>query len=211
MLEGYERTIGGTYPGYLAPPYYKHNSITSVTKMRRGTQCIDVVESSRKNVFPTIVRFHITALMNYITATSFFSAYPMATAAEQAMASTLSYQLGLSPTPAATVKYFEKYISRGFEISNMPLLPTDSSAKASTAPVHVCRISFYCAHTTRSTADRGCLIVSLSSYSRGMDSRKVAEADCIRDPGTVWHISSTSQCRGESYAVMRPFVSTPGK
>lgn len=59
--------------------YRRVNTIASVTKLTNGDRTIDVIELWSRTPFAPIFKFHLTAVMNFVSSKGFFSAYPALT------------------------------------------------------------------------------------------------------------------------------------
>ena len=65
--------------------YDKKRAVASVAKVTNGDVTIDVVESKSPSLFVPIFEFHMTAVMNFISADRFFSVYPSLTTKKRAL------------------------------------------------------------------------------------------------------------------------------
>lgn len=86
--------------GYIpvGPPHkgnsritYRH-TIASVTKLTNGNHFINIVESSTHSSISPVFQFHLTVVMNYISSSRFFSAYPTLTTQRQSMINHIHYK-----------------------------------------------------------------------------------------------------------------------
>lgn len=184
-----------------------HPGQFDVTTMTKGGLSIDVVSVHHKNFFTTISRFHLSCLMNFISADGFFSAYPTLTDAEYSIVSHLSFLDHGSTTPMkSTVKSLKKYQLRGFTLLHAPK-GIDIHTSNSTAPTHSCGKSVWCPHTPRTTNDPYCLYVPFEATTTSVtfdrpSNRGLYGARC----GTIWVLGGPS-CDG-TYNVLEPFSAT---
>jgi hypothetical protein len=177
--------------------YNISGGLFDVITMTKGTVSIDIMESATANIIPCITRFHITAVMNFISANGFFSAYPTLTASHYALAGPLGYSPAAEPSPR-TVDCYSKYERRGFDINGI-------SNNGQCDIAHTCRRSVRCPHTVRTTFDRDCLFVSFSKDNNTIayPTPTSARVYNCRD-GVIWNIGGRS-CNGH-YETFHPFM-----
>lgn len=188
-------------------PYDNFGGITSVVKMGRGSQMIDVIHTRSPTFFSCISRFHLTAVMNFMSADGIFSAYPSLTDSAEAIASRLAFRTMLHPSDSLVAAY-RKYQARGLKIFNVHPTVTLTPSYGQ-LPRHRCRQSFVCPHTIRTTFDGGCLFVPFVPD----DGSAITPTRCTRgfynlESGTVWMLGGRS-CDG-SYFPIRSFSSVEG-
>lgn len=206
-FEGY--VVVATVPfssGTNANNYEPFGGILSVVKMRKGSREIDVVHSNSPTFFTCISHFHVTAVMNFISAQGFFSAYPAMTESGKAFASRLAYKPMARPSDT-TIAAYRKYRNRGIRIYNIH--PSSNiNPSHGYLPAHHCRRSFNCPHTIRTTLDSGCLFVPfVPDGDSAVDTRKGRGLyhSCA---ATVWLLGGKS-CDG-SYTPLGPFSNIQG-
>ena len=195
--EGYEVTERWSQ----SPDY--HGGIFLVVQLTKGSRIVDVIESLESSAFTAVVRFHISAVMNFVSADGFFMSYPTLTEAQRALANPLAYSPATQPSPRVKQCY-AKYRSRGFSILNRHLVVNSDDVEVDEGKPHCCQRSFVCPHTIRTTADPGCLFVPLvqdrsSVIQEDLPSHRVYDSH----DGVIWHMGGKS-CDG-SYETMRPF------
>ncbi|KAH7906347.1 hypothetical protein BJ138DRAFT_1016379 [Hygrophoropsis aurantiaca] len=143
--------------GYATVTHVKHNhysnpAIHAVTTLSKGRRSIDVVISRLNySTFP-IFYFHSTIVMNFITADSIFSAYPMLTANYRGLRNPLSIMYDRHPD--VTLAALEKYKILGFSIQSHEFSWPRGDTSAAW---HCCGKSYNCRGQMRNTSDQGCL------------------------------------------------------
>lgn len=146
--------------GYIpvGPPHkgnsritYRH-TIASVTKLTNSNHFINIVESSTHSSISPVFQFHLTVVMNYISSSRVFSAYPTLTTQRRSMINHIHYKDN-SPTNGLVACY-AKYISRGYDLR--ATLKGWADAEGSK---HCCQHLFDCPHRIRTPYDPGCLFV----------------------------------------------------
>lgn len=203
LLEGYK--VAKTAKAKL--PYRPGNF--DVTTMTKGNLSIDVVIIKHSSFFTTISRFHLSCLMNFISADGFFSAYPTITDAEQSIVSHLSFleHRDLAPR-ASTIKAYKKYQERGFTLLHIPK-GSDMHIPHRTTPTHTCGRSVWCPHTPRTTNDSYCLYVPLEANQSSVTFDRPSDRGLYdARSGAIWVLGGPS-CDG-TYNVLNPFSSTCG-
>lgn len=203
-FEGY--TITRRWSDELYPSVEGIADVISITNRNKK---IDIVITNATSAFYCIMRFHVTAVMNFLSADGFFSAYPTLTSRNLALASALSYYPQTDPTPIHTSCY-AKYELRGYFVAhsikdfecNYPMINYS----------HRCRSSPTCPHTVRSMFDRGCLFIPLVKNRKEV----LLEADVypVRTYqsrlGIVWHLGGDHCEETSTYETLRPFVTIKG-
>ena len=81
---------------------------------RRGDLKVDVVELREVTALVLIFKFHSTVLMNFISAKSMFSAYPLLTASGHTIINPVVFHNGWVKIPVLFVLL--KYRERGFDV-----------------------------------------------------------------------------------------------
>lgn len=103
-------------PMWKAIGHHAYNKpIATVTTLTNSIRTIDVVESTTQSSISPIFQFHLMVVMNYISAISFFSSYPMLMSQRQSLINHIRYKNNLPST--ALVACYSKYQSQGFELS----------------------------------------------------------------------------------------------
>lgn len=131
---------------------YDH-PIRRVTMLTNGICTIDIVESSTYSSVSPIFQFHLSAMMNYISSTGFFSAYPTLTSQRRALINHIHYEDN-SPRHNLVMCYL-KYINRGFDLRSSSKGWDDEEGRR-----HQCQHSFDCPHRIRTPFDPSSLFVS---------------------------------------------------
>lgn len=126
-------------------PCYPSDAVISVMRLYKPgvTHSLNLVVTRDKNPFSAITQFHSTLVMNAITSNGVLSLYPLLT---------LSGRGVINVNNAATRRCFQKYISRGFELSFY-------SSAWSQFSKHDCASSAYCSKARRSINDGDVLTV----------------------------------------------------
>lgn len=181
------------------PNYPIMSGMKLVTNFKKMNVSIDVIVSRRTSPFGPIFHFHSTMVMNFISARGFFSAYPRLTEKHRALASPIGYLPSEEPTPKL-LKILGKYVDRGFDIRSDPKeWEVEGEGK------HMCRRSYDCPETLRSTADTGCLFYMFPyDYNTQVILRGDKIHRNIKDSYTVaWHL-------GGKESGVKPFVAGVG-
>ncbi|KAF8122482.1 hypothetical protein EV363DRAFT_1182593 [Boletus edulis] len=147
--------------GYLSPTvhhagYHAYDAILTVSSFQKNGHKVDIIESCNSSAVAPILAFHLTALMNYVTPLSVFSAYAGFTTRRQAVVNPILFDRG--QLTLRTCLALAKYRERGFEI-----LSTSQSYLRQTQFMgergHVCGRAAACALTCRSTNDEHCVFI----------------------------------------------------
>ncbi|KAG6382100.1 hypothetical protein JVT61DRAFT_743 [Boletus reticuloceps] len=145
-----------------ARPGYPNPSVQTVRTFKQANRKIDIVESSNCSPIAPILEFHITALMNYITPFSVFSAYAGFTSCGKAIVNPMVFDRARLTLP--TCMAIAKYRDRGFAI-----LTTAQSYLMQTRfrghNGHICGRADVCTLTRRSTTDIGCVVLTFCEAS----------------------------------------------
>ncbi|PVG03866.1 hypothetical protein CPB86DRAFT_778963 [Serendipita vermifera] len=110
--DGYTTVLGGQFNN----PYLKFNHLHSVTKLKNGDASIDVMESSNSSAIHPLTAFHVTAVMNYLTADSITMLYPKLTFSRLAVRHFATDRIG-------TTGWEPKYEDRLFLIRTSRFVP----------------------------------------------------------------------------------------
>ncbi|KAH7905992.1 hypothetical protein BJ138DRAFT_967557, partial [Hygrophoropsis aurantiaca] len=102
----------------VKPDYGDSCGIISVTTVCNGDKTIDVISARSHVSTAPIFRFHLSAVMNFLSADGFFCAYPSLTAERCAIYNRSSFVDG-EPTPS-TVYAYVKYAYRGYTLHRSP-------------------------------------------------------------------------------------------
>ncbi|KIJ19336.1 hypothetical protein PAXINDRAFT_69402, partial [Paxillus involutus ATCC 200175] len=141
--------------------YHASNDIASVIMLTNGDRTIDIVELTTISALSLIFKFHLTAMMNYMTAEGFFSAYPVLMSCGCSLINPMQFISNLPTSPMAVC--FEKYLQRGYDLR---YLPQQWAAEEGRDVDHACRGSFECPHAVHSTFDSGCLFIRMRTNIR---------------------------------------------
>ena len=187
-------------------------SIALVVKMVKDHLTVDVIQSMNTPI-SAVIRFHSTAVMNYITGQGFLSAYPTITDQNRSLINPLAFYPCLLP-PSRFFPCVAKYAERGITTCITPLdwdnETTNTISQSSTLPGnkrHQCHISSDCPHTIRSNLDNGCLFVKFGSSHIFPDPEPISPTMLdvkARAGSAVWNIGGV-KCY-TSNAALRPFV-----
>jgi hypothetical protein len=177
--------------------YVRLGGISHVIKMSKEEKQIDIIVSNRTSPIYPIFFFHTTLVQNFISGKGFFSAYPTLTDNSKAILNPISFSPHKYPTAKIGV-CVQKYNERGFE-TGMKLADVDDG------PEHKCHQSPICPHTTRTTADRGCLFLPFKSATIKSKTVHRIYGSWF---GLTWHMGGAS-CDG-TYDTMRPAVRCTG-
>ncbi|KAF8136451.1 hypothetical protein EV363DRAFT_1294080 [Boletus edulis] len=147
---------------YLAPTvhhagHHAYDAILTVSTFMKNDHKVDIIESSNSSAVAPILAFHLTALMNYVTPLSVFSAYAGFTSRRHAVVNPMLFDRGHLTLP--TCLALAKYRERGFDIrstSHSYLHETRFLGERG----HVCGRAQACAVTRRSTNDNYCVYIS---------------------------------------------------
>jgi len=177
--------------------------IVSVTTLTNGDRSIDVVESTMRSSISPIFQFHLTAVMNYISSTGFFSAYPTLMSAQRSLYNHVHYK-GNTPTQAL-LSCYTKYRMRGYELHASSKEWADAEGKT-----HRCQHSFDCPHRIHTLYDPGCLFVGWhTKVSRLQAEETQPQRRCFDNrQAPVWCLGGDS-CDGEREPI-RPFMTMKG-
>lgn len=204
-LEGYKVSKRSKFKGP-----YRAGSF-DVTTMIKGHLSVDVVTVKHSSFFSAISRFHLTCLINFLSADGFFSAYPTLTASEHSIVSYLSFAEfgGIGPRDTTIVAY-RKYQDRGFKLLYLPeSADTGLPRTDGDAPSHTCGKSAWCPHTPRTTNDSHCLYVPFDPNPSSVTFDKLSKRGLYSSrSGTIWILGGPS-CDGE-FNHLRPLSSTRG-
>ncbi|KAH7906870.1 hypothetical protein BJ138DRAFT_977368, partial [Hygrophoropsis aurantiaca] len=102
----------------VKPDYGDNCGIISVTTVCNGDKTIDVISACSHISIAPIFRFHLSAVMNFLSADGFFCAYPSLTAERGAIYNRTSY-VDEEPTPP-TIHAYVKYANRGYTLRRSP-------------------------------------------------------------------------------------------
>lgn len=201
LLEGYKVAKMAK----AKPPY--RPGMFDVTTMIKGARSIDVVMMPHTSFFTTISRFHLSCLINFLSADGFFSAYPTLTNAEYSLVSHLAFTGNGDTSPRdTTVEAYRKYQRRGFKLLHLPKT-VNLPRSEDTAPMHSCGVSVWCPHTPRTTNDPHCLYVPFEANPTSVTYDRPSNRGLYGCGfGTLWILGGPS-CDG-TYNTLSPFTST---
>lgn len=175
---------------------YPLSEIHEIYHLFKGDKKIDIIVSKTQSSMRPIFKFHSTPVMNCITGSGIFSAYPGRTCNGQGLTNPMAIMENayLPDLPSKSIRLaLKKYRDRGFDIRlNPSCWPGDD---------HVCGRDPSCPHAIRSITDPGCLFLQLRST--GVDTVKkvlpnnpVITTDVGAAPcDIVWHLGG-NDCKG---------------
>ncbi|KAF8439781.1 hypothetical protein L210DRAFT_3319189, partial [Boletus edulis BED1] len=154
-LDDFLRSSGFTCANSSTFPTYSLGSIRTITSYFREDRKVDLIQSRTHSALSPIFEFHLSPLMNYVSADSFFSAYPSLTARRQAIINPMLFDHG--NLGIGTLYALLKYRQRGFLL----LSPAQYRLRDVHAGnyAHNCGRAITCSETPRSSHDRNCLCV----------------------------------------------------
>ncbi|KAF8421890.1 hypothetical protein L210DRAFT_3359757, partial [Boletus edulis BED1] len=91
---------------------HAYAAIRTISTFKKNDRKVDIIESSNSSAVTPILSFHLTALMNYVTPLSFFSAYAAHTSRRHAVVNPMIFDRGQLTLP--TCLALAKYRDRGF-------------------------------------------------------------------------------------------------
>jgi hypothetical protein len=100
----------------VSSEYLIMGQLHSITKMKKGSAAIDVMESSTDSAIQPLTVFHVTAVMNYLTADSIMVLYPQLTFS--------NYAVRHYGAPHRRTGWDSKYEERKFKLRYSKLVPT---------------------------------------------------------------------------------------
>lgn len=184
---------------------YPNSEIFEIYHLFKDDKKIDVIVSITQSAIRPLFRFHGSCVMNCITGSGIFSAYPKLTCNSRGLfnpMSTMSTAL-LPHLPAANVRIaLNKYRSRGFDIRYNPACWEGDR--------HICSIDPYCPHAMRWVTDPACLFIQLrASGVNTVTNIHLDQYSIINDVGetpcnVIWHLGG-DDCNGRRSRI-RGFV-----
>ncbi|KAH7903734.1 hypothetical protein BJ138DRAFT_1120097 [Hygrophoropsis aurantiaca] len=182
--------------GRIVPPAYQGGcGFYSVTTVCNGSKNIDVITAIGKASIAPIFRFHLSAVMNFLSADSFFCAYPTLTTEKKAIYNKSSFVNG-EPSPS-TVQAYIKYAERGYTLRRSP------TEFGGDIEGHRCRRSLLCPLTVRNNFDAGCMIVSLRG---GLNQVIHTQSDRVVCKQAAWQLGDTHCKTGDKYGSTHAFA-----
>ncbi|KDR75360.1 hypothetical protein GALMADRAFT_211577 [Galerina marginata CBS 339.88] len=133
---------------------YYNKYIAEVIFMRHGNKTINIIVSSGANSLNPIFHFHSTAVMNFISSTGVFSAYPSLTFVHRNLVNPeyLKNNRVIQPVEYCMTKYRERGFENGQNLSQWDDICT-----------HKCGEDMFCPRTTRTVSDSGSFKFKFSS------------------------------------------------
>ncbi|KAH7905652.1 hypothetical protein BJ138DRAFT_1017424 [Hygrophoropsis aurantiaca] len=177
----------------IKPDYGDNCGVISVTTVCNGDKTIDVISSCSHISIAPIVRFHLSAVMNFLSADGFFCAYPSLTAERRAICNSTPFGHG-QPSPS-TVHAYVKYAHRGYTLRRSPLEFDNSD--------HICRRNMLCPLMVRNTFDAGCMVVYFRAGLTAV--RQAAGVDIVKYL-VVWQMGDKDCKTGERYGSTHAFA-----
>ncbi|EIW80030.1 hypothetical protein CONPUDRAFT_155405 [Coniophora puteana RWD-64-598 SS2] len=143
-----------------------HSYINTIKK-----RLVDVVVAKGEDARVPVLYFHSTPVMNYVTATALFSAYPHMTLARQGLFNPHTRRRNGLPT-CRTYDAIIKYWRRGFDIT----LNDGGWLKMGRRRwPHLCLTDFECPQFPRQITDNGCLVIEWEEHElRKQKQKKLA-------------------------------------
>lgn len=162
--------------------YQPTSAITSVTKLTDGHKLIDIIKSSSKSPFHPIFKFHLTAIMKFMSCDGFFSAYPMLTTKHQSLKNPIPY---ICNEPLVhTLPCYKKYKACGFNLAFNTKRWGELEGRT-----HHWQSSWCCPHTIWSTYNAGCLFVPFHRFAETEKDAEGCSLRCFIDRQVVvWHL-----------------------
>lgn len=133
---------------------YLGEGVMSVTRLHNDSlrTAVDIVESIDSTAIRPIIGFYCTAIMNFVSATTVFCAYPDLTFRLRSMSNYIgstSFPHFL-PYPLPIRQGMRKYLERGFQFAHSAIAWAHDSS-------HTCASDPLCPHTLRSMSDGQCM------------------------------------------------------
>ncbi|KAG1894175.1 uncharacterized protein F5891DRAFT_985289 [Suillus fuscotomentosus] len=125
---------------------YNDSAMAKIFKLEKGEKKVDVIVTHWTAAVVPILQFHMTSVMNYITADSLVCLYPRWTTEKKGFINPRLYLEGKSTLH--TVEGLMKYVGRGFKIRADPLQLGEHNCEDNTD-----NQGGYCPHKLRSTVD----------------------------------------------------------
>ncbi|KIJ10854.1 hypothetical protein PAXINDRAFT_85397 [Paxillus involutus ATCC 200175] len=185
--------------------YHSENDIASVTMLTNGDHTVDLVESTTISALSPIFKFHLTAVMNYVSADGFFSAYPTLTTRGCSLINPMQFISHLPTSHMAAC--FDKYLQQGYDLR---FSPQQWAQEEGREKEHMCRRRFECPHALWSTFDSGCLFIRMRANICGvLLSADVPPQRCFEDRrAVVWCLGGHS-C-DSTFEPLHPFSTLKG-
>ncbi|KAL1945774.1 hypothetical protein VTO73DRAFT_1776 [Trametes versicolor] len=165
--------------------YHVYGKVRNVARLTRSDgQRIDVVQSASNSPLLPIASFWTTAVMNYISATSFCIAYPHLTEANRSLISTTFMReadVQGVPQPTQHQELLAKYRERGFDLRLAHMSWTRESAVDAVCPGTQ---SVTCPLSIRYFGDRHCVTGSLRPVRTTRSTRKTV--NLLEEWTAVW-------------------------
>lgn len=205
QVQGQTDPTGIHYAGQEA------RSIVDVTRMSKGSLSVDLIVSAGRTALIPVLHFHSTVVMNYLSGSGFFSAYPVITDRGMSLINPLSFY-PRAAVPPKVLSCLVKYATRGFSVFSSPSQweahpdPFASDTVNKAYSPHVCGLSGVCPHTIRTTTDKHGLFVAFPAQDIPSVGR---DRQCLRIKcgSATWNITGAA-CRNGSRAEVRPFAVT---
>ncbi|KZP32486.1 hypothetical protein FIBSPDRAFT_944041 [Athelia psychrophila] len=113
QVQGQTDPTGIHYAGQEA------RSIVDVTRMSKGSLSVDLIVSAGRTALIPVLHFHSTVVMNYLSGSGFFSAYPVITDRGMSLINPLSFY-PRAAVPPKVLSCLVKYATRGFSVFSSP-------------------------------------------------------------------------------------------
>ncbi|KAH7931035.1 hypothetical protein BV22DRAFT_1042808 [Leucogyrophana mollusca] len=175
-------------------PCYTQSTIRTVFTFAKGGLRIDVVISASACAILPIFQFHSTIVMNYLSADSFFSAYPLFTNQFRGLVNPMSMKDGRHTMKVVCA--LVKYENRGFSIN-----ASANDWESEDEEEHECRDNVCCPHYIRATNDVACARVVLE------ESASVQSEDWdAGDDVVMWRLGGETCDEADNASVPYVFV-----
>ena len=173
QFEGYQ--LNAPYAPKMYSPY---EEIKDIVPMTRGSLQIDIIICHGPFTLHPVLQFHSMLVMNCITGSGSWSAYPRPTADGRGVTNHMTHTLDTqSPEPllANVHAALSKYIIRGFDIHPNPTCWSGDR--------HACQTYSFCPHALHTIEDDACMFVHL---------RPIRAAHCLASnlPGNMCGVSA---------------------
>ncbi|KAF8120867.1 hypothetical protein EV363DRAFT_1187818 [Boletus edulis] len=168
---------------------YVFSKILKIVKMKKGENVIDVIVSQTNSSIQPIFQFHSSIVMNYVSASTIFSAYGHTAARYKSFANPMLFFH--QRVTWRTLMSYKKYQERGVEMHSPSVLWMQGYTPG--AKPHKCTRYLQCPCSVRKNVDSGCLLASLDACH---PFRRSAEQAAVEKEIVVW-VLSNDRCDGK--------------
>ncbi|KAJ7028871.1 hypothetical protein C8F04DRAFT_1118265 [Mycena alexandri] len=166
--------------------YGNNKDIKRVHVLTKGRNKLNIITTKGENAVAAIFQFHSTVVMNMLTPSGLYCAYPTLTLKQRGVANLPALLKDASASNKARECY-EKYRRRGIQIVN-------DVTKIPGFAHHECFTAAECPLTTRHTSDGKGLYVEI--FKQETHERERREAD---EYITIWMVGGPMCARGTTY------------